>query len=74
MKYKVTYKNGSVQYGTWNTDLGEGRFMLNLFNLDNGEWKWNHKLGGPACFHINTNDDVVVSMEEISEFPTPTHG
>ena len=50
MKYKVTYKNGAVQYGTWNSDLGEGRFMLNLFNLDNGEWKWNHKLGGPAFF------------------------
>lgn len=23
MKYKVTYKNGAVQYGTWNSDLVE---------------------------------------------------
>ncbi len=68
-KYKVTYRNGMEQFGTMNTDLGGGRFMLNLFNLDKGEWKWNYKLGGPACFNINTNDDHVVSMEVIKDFP-----
>ena len=34
MKYKVTYRNGMEKFGTMNTDLGGGRFMLNLFNLD----------------------------------------
>ena len=69
MKYKVTYKNGAVQFGTMNTDHKDGMFTLNLFNKSEGKWVWNHKLGGISCFQFNINDPFVTSMEKILQFP-----
>ena len=69
MKYKVTYQNGAVQYGTMNTYLGNGKYLLNLMVAYKGQWIWNHRLGGPSCFKVNTNEPFVTSMEKILKFP-----
>jgi hypothetical protein len=68
-KWKVTYKNGQVQFGTMNSKFGNGKYLLNLFNCVDGVWIWNHKLGGPACFNVDTHDQSVVKFERIDIFP-----